>query len=70
MEAVVYIGVGSLIWIIYYVYWVRRFLRLEKNVRLIMGVLSKASPELERRVIEQGPRVTFSEKWEDDSEDF
>ena len=40
--------------------------RIEKNVQRIMEVLSQASPDLERRVLEQGTRVVIGDKWYDD----
>ncbi len=42
--------------------------RLKKDVRQIMQVLAQASPELARRIEENGTAVVFREKWEDDRE--
>ena len=50
--------VGLYVWIV----------RIEKNVQRIMEVLSQASPDLERRVLEQGTRVVIGDKWYDDFE--
>ena len=46
-----------------YLSW--RAYRTEKDVKRILQVLAAASPELGRRVVENGTRVKWLETWDD-----